>query len=104
MKQNCWEHKNCGRQPRGAQEKQFGVCPAATEKRLHGTHGGTNAGRACWAITGTMCDGTVQGNFAKKFKKCLDCDFYHLVKTEEQNQFILSQLLLRKLREDAPKK
>ncbi|MBU0633866.1 MAG: hypothetical protein KKB82_04230 [Candidatus Omnitrophica bacterium] len=104
MKKNCWEHKNCGRQPGGAQEKQFGVCPAATEKRLHNTHGGTNAGRACWVITGTMCNGSVQENFAKKFKKCLECDFYHLVKTEEPNHFILSQVLLRKIREDASKK
>ncbi len=25
MKKNCWEHKNCGRQPGGAKAKELGV-------------------------------------------------------------------------------
>ncbi|MFH2144774.1 MAG: two-CW domain-containing protein [Candidatus Omnitrophota bacterium] len=104
MKKNCWEHKNCGRQAGGAQEKQFGACPATTEKRLHGTHGGTNAGRACWVIAGTLCAGKTQGEFAKKFKNCLNCDFYRLVKNEEKDCFILTPLLLKKLKDESASK
>lgn len=47
---NCWEFKKCGRESGGAHAYDFGVCPAATEKRLNGTHGGKNAGRACWVV------------------------------------------------------
>ena len=55
MKKNCWEIKNCGREPSGNKVEELGVCPAATEVRLNAVHEGTNAGRACWApsIPGT---------------------------------------------------
>jgi hypothetical protein len=98
-KQNCWEFKRCGRQPGGAHAAEFGVCPASTEKRLNGVHGGRNAGRACWVVAGTFCRGEVQGEFAKKFRSCRNCEFYLKVKEEEGVDFILSPLLLAKLRD-----
>jgi hypothetical protein len=55
---------------------QSGVCPAATDSQYDGLHGGTNAGRACWLVAGTMCKGEVQGTFAHKYKDCAICDFY----------------------------
>ena len=82
-KQNCWEFKKCGREPGGAKNAELGVCPAATEKRVNRVHGGLNGGRACWALTGTFCGGTVQGTFAAKLKNCMDCEFYKLVSSEE---------------------
>lgn len=97
-KQNCWEFKKCGRQPSGV-KSSLGVCPAASEKRLDGTHGGKNAGRACWVISGTMCNGEVQGTFAKKYKNCETCDFYNSVEREEGPGFKMSLFLLNKLRE-----
>jgi hypothetical protein len=57
-KPNCWEFMKCGRQPRGERVATLGVCPAATEKKLDGTHHGKNAGRACWAVAGTLCEGS----------------------------------------------
>ena len=82
-KQNCWEFKSCGRHPDGAKAKELGVCPAATEHRTTGVNDGHKGGRACWAIAGTLCGGTVQGSFASKVSNCMKCDFYRLVGQEE---------------------
>ncbi|MDO9556573.1 MAG: hypothetical protein Q7J82_03195 [Coriobacteriia bacterium] len=68
------------------------------EGRLHGTHCGRNAGRACWVVAGTMCDGDVAGAFAAKFRDCQQCPFYATVKEEEGSGFRLSSTLLVKLR------
>lgn len=83
MKQNCWEFKKCGREPGGAKTKDLGVCPASTESRLDGTNEGKNGGRSCWALTGTLCGGQVQGTFAAKVGNCLKCEFYQKVGQEE---------------------
>ena len=98
MKANCWEFKKCGRELGGVQEKSLGVCPAATEIRLNGTHGGKNGGRACWVVAGTLCGGAVQGSFGLKYKSCEVCDFYQTAKAEERTAFQLSPILLSKLR------
>jgi len=62
---NCWDVKNCGRVPGGANVGSLGVCPAYP-----------NHGRACWDIAGTFCGGKVQGSSAKKFASCMACEFY----------------------------
>lgn len=72
-KGNCWEFKGCHKD----------ICPAHSEKRLNGIHGGTNAGRACWVVAGTRCHGVVQGEFAQKIGNCMKCDFYEMVSREE---------------------
>lgn len=95
---NCWELKKCGREPGGEKAPELGVCPAATMQALHGVHGGTNSGRTCWAVVGTLCGGTVQGTFAMKSQHCEVCNFYAQVKAEEGRDFVLSPLLLRRLR------
>ena len=73
QKINCWESLKCAKE----------TCPAHSEKRLDGVHGGTNAGRACWAVAGTRCGGKVQGNYAQKLGNCMRCDFYQQVVKEE---------------------
>ncbi len=83
MSLNCWEFKKCGRQPGGAKAGELGVCPAAVEARVDGTNRGTNGGRSCWAIAGTLCGGKVQGIFATKLANCKECEFYTLVTNEE---------------------
>ena len=98
MRQNCWEFKRCGREPRGAKSVELGVCPAATEARLNGIHSGRNGGRACWAIAGTLCGGTVQGSFATKLSNCLKCEFYQAVLKEEKD-LTGPTAILAKLRE-----
>ena len=88
----------CGREPGGRQAKELGVCPAATDERLSGLHGGVCGGRACWVIAGTFCEGTVQGTFAQKYQDCSLCDFFRQVKREEGADYQTSLAVLKKLR------
>ncbi len=81
---NCWEYKKCGRQPGGCKSEELGICPVTTLQTLHGVHGGENAGRACWAIAGSLCGGKIQGTFAQKLHNCWRCEFMNLVKKEEE--------------------
>ena len=97
-KQNCWEYKNCGREPGGAHVHDLGVCPATRELRLDGVHQGKNGGRSCWIVAGSLCGGEIQGTFAQKFHNCSSCDFYASVRKEEGGYFELSAVLLKKLR------
>jgi hypothetical protein len=97
-KLHCWEFKRCGRQPGGPNVPDLGLCPATAEERLDGVHDGTNAGRACWIVSGKLCKGEVQGTFAQKFKNCELCDFYQKVKTDEHPRFSLSAELISKVR------
>ncbi len=83
-KVNCWEHKNCGRQPGGHKVADLGICPVTTFADLDGAHGGKNAGRACWAIAGSLCGGKIQGTYAQKLHNCWRCDFMNKVKREEE--------------------
>ncbi|HUJ19642.1 MAG TPA: hypothetical protein VL197_16770 [Nitrospirota bacterium] len=83
-KMNCWEHKKCGRQPGGSKSAELGICPVTIYAELDGAHGGKNAGRACWAIAGSLCGGKVQGTYAQKLHNCWRCDFMNRVKQEEE--------------------
>lgn len=94
---NCWEYKKCGREPGGKETDSLGVCPAATESRLDGVHGGRNAGRACWVVAGTLCGGNVQGTFAKKYSSCEKCDFYRTVMEEAFPSFTFSSVLIARI-------
>ena len=100
MKKNCWEVKLCGREPGGGKAAELGVCPASTETKLDGTHGGTNAGRACWVVAGTLCKGEVQGVFARKFEACEKCEFYMQVREEEFPKFVFSSVLLKQVNDE----
>ena len=86
-KLNCWEFNQCGREPGGSRMHELGACPASTEKRLDGIHGGRNAGRACWVVGSTLCNGKIQGSFAKKYDHCMACDFCKKVKEEERSNY-----------------
>lgn len=93
-KLNCWEFNKCGRGLGGGNAFQE-VCPAATNVLFDGIHDGTNAGRACWAVSGTLCDGEVQGAFEQKLKTCGSCEFYATVKKEETGSFQVTLSLLK---------
>jgi hypothetical protein len=62
---NCWEYKKCGREKGGENADELGICPAYPN---HGKH--------CARVAGTLCDGEVQGIFARKLGDCMKCDFY----------------------------
>jgi len=82
-KKNCWEYKKCGRQPGGPNINSLGICPAATDSISNGLNNGQNGGRICWAVSGTFCDGKVQGTFAEKKTYCMECKFFKLVAQNE---------------------
>lgn len=49
----CWEIKNCGR----------AACPSYLDGDCR-----------CWLKTGTLCEGEIQGDFAKKYQSCFNCE------------------------------
>lgn len=82
-KQNCWQFMKCGREPGGPMIDELGICPASIDVRHDGINGGNCAGRFCWYVSGTFCNGEVQGSFAKKLKDCLECPFLKAVGKQE---------------------
>ena len=56
---NCWEYYDCPK------ERQ-NVCSAFQK----------NAGRICWQVAGTLCEGKAKGFFANKIGDCMKCEFY----------------------------
>lgn len=96
---NCWQYKGCGREPGGRQVAGKGVCPAAEHQAANGIHGGCNGGRVCWAISGTLCGGLIQGTFAEEIINCGDCDFFQLVQSEEERSFLSIESIFKRLRE-----
>ncbi len=96
---NCWQFFDCGLAPGGSKSAERGVCPVSIEGRLSGIHGGINAGRACWAMAGTMCGGKVQNTFAEKYQSCVKCDFYGKVREEEGKKYQDTIFLLNRLHE-----
>ena len=97
MKLNCWEAKQCGRQPGGVKIEEFGICPAAIIDSVDGINNGVNGGRACWTITGTLCGNKIQGNFIDKLHECLKCDFYFKVRNEEGVGYMSSKEIMERL-------
>lgn len=83
LKQNCWEYKQCGREPGGEKAVELGICPAASDTSYDGINKGKNAGRFCWAVAGTFCEDSVQGTFADKRESCTKCNFFKLVRMDE---------------------
>lgn len=84
-KMNCWQYKDCGRQPGGSKAEKEGVCPAAVENTLHMFNNGLKGGRACWLVAGTFCDQKISGTFAEKIDTCKNCGFYKMVQDEEHS-------------------
>jgi hypothetical protein len=98
QKYNCWEFKKCGREPGGSKSAELGVCPAAIEGRTNKINNGSFGGRACWAVTGTLCGGKAQGSFASKLANCMTCDFYKIVQTEEGSAYQSAKSILQLLK------
>lgn len=90
--------KKCGREPNGSKAKELGICEAATCTKVNGVKNGKNGGRICWAITGTLCGGKLQGTFAAKIANCLQCEFYKKVQKEEGSNAAKPKDILEKLK------
>ena len=86
---NCWQVKDCGREPGGRHARELGVCPAAVCQAFTGLNRGDKGGRICWGVAGTFCEGHVQGTFAMKTDMCTECGFFMRVAEEEGDDFQL---------------
>lgn len=89
LKKNCWEYMECGREP-GGEHIDRGICPATTALAYDGLNSGTCAGRFCWSVAGTFCNGETQGTFAAKLKNCLKCPFFLEVVRQEGQSIIFA--------------
>ena len=85
---NCWEFMGCGREVGGARVAELGVCPSSIANEMDGINRGSNAGRFCWTVAGSLCGGEVQGTFVDKILGCLKCRFFKEVEREEGSRFI----------------
>ena len=65
---DCWDYMHCGREKKGENVDELGICPAYPE---HGKH--------CAHVVGTLCAGRVQGTFADKEHSCLQCSYYNSI-------------------------
>jgi hypothetical protein len=88
-KKNCWELKNCGREPGGHAVHELGICPATTSDLYDGINGGANAGRICWAVSGTFCGGTMNGQTEGYADCCVGCEVFKQIATEQSFDLIL---------------
>jgi hypothetical protein len=86
-KQNCWEFMKCGREPNGTNAKKLGVCPASVDESLNNVNCGTNAGRFCWKVVGTLCHETIKAKSALEIISCQLCHFFKKVRDEEGKNF-----------------
>jgi len=84
---NCWEFVGCDR--KSGEDCESGRCMASTDTSADGTNGGINGGRICWFISGTFNRDKVEGNYAKKLLSCRSCKFFHKVREEEGNSFVV---------------
>jgi len=91
---NCWEFRECGREPGGRLAETEGVCPAAVFEPADGFLGGRQGGRACAYIAGTFCEGTLEGTYHDKSKQCWDCEFYRRLRREHGADFSLPAFLV----------
>lgn len=80
---NCWEYMQCGRGPRGERVAELGLCLAASHTSAHGTNGGKNGGRICWAIAGIYALDSEELPQSRKHYLCYDCEFHRKVLSEE---------------------
>jgi hypothetical protein len=88
MNINCWEFCECGRQPGGDKVDIYGPCPAPLNEKCEGINNGQNAGRYCWKAVGTMSDVEPDCPKAKRANDCLECDFFQLIKAQQQESFV----------------
>ena len=87
-KMNCWEFKNCRKV--FLVKNRLITCPVITYFRQDGINNGKNAGRVCWTINNTFCNGAQVKDVKEKISKCFKCEFYLKVKEEEGKNFILA--------------
>jgi len=80
-KLNCWEFKNCGREPGGLLAARYGVCPVARAYKYDGRNDGQAAGRACWLVPRRFEHANRRAQIPT-IAACRDCAFFRRVQFE----------------------
>lgn len=83
-KLNCWQFKNCGREPGGVLAEILGECPVARTMKYDGLNDGVGAGRACWMVHNSVCK--LDANTSAPVEPCHTCDFYKRVLFEQDEE------------------
>ena len=87
---NCWEFKQCGREPGGFNTSELGVCPVSTYEQVSGVHSGKNGGRCCWIFYGAFsCGAGDPKTFDEHIETCNQCTFYMLLHKSEEMLVVL---------------
>jgi hypothetical protein len=81
-KLNCWQFKNCGREPGGVLAEALGECPVAAAMKFDGLNDGVGAGRACWMVPDSAC--RESRSQMARIDPCHTCDFYKRVVFEQE--------------------
>ncbi len=82
QKLNCWQFRNCGREPGGLLAAEWGECPVPTAFKHDGINDGIAAGRACWMVADSCCRKKRAGHG----KGCHACEFYRRVVFEQEQE------------------
>ena len=77
---NCWEAKECGREPGGKNVELYGLCSVPEETACNGLNGGENGGRSCWLWRETACTEIMKKSSVQNIRECRECNFYIAVK------------------------
>ena len=64
---NCWEYKKCGQEKLDDRDKN--KCPVVKLADF-------GAGKVCWLIHASRCDGKLQGGAGSKYMDCKKCSFF----------------------------
>jgi hypothetical protein len=83
-KLNCWQFKNCGREKGGLLVDILGECPVSAAMKYDGCNSGVGGGRSCWMVAESAC--RMSGECSGSTRHCHNCDFYHRVVFEEEDQ------------------
>ena len=78
---NCWEFKQCGREPGGARVDKLGICSVSVEASVDGMKGGKNGGRVCWVVKNLL---RLSREDNPSYEECNECEFFKLVMEEKE--------------------
>ena len=82
-KLNCWEVMKCGKGLSENDNSKYNSCPITTATSANGLNGGVNAGRICWIMAESCCNGEVKCSKLHRKDSCFSCEFRYKVTAEE---------------------
>ena len=85
---NCWEFKQCGREPGGRNVEKYGRCSVPVSVEHNGMNNGKNGGRSCWILREAACEKIMRACRVDEIKECRQCRFHiHVKKSECSGRF-----------------